>query len=214
MDDAGYNVILVASTVIGVSVSSNHIIASSPAVGINVQNSQALVEGNNVEGENLAIWASGQQTNITTNTIVGSHYLAVLLGSGSDGSLLAGNHVSTSLAYETAIQVNSKDDTVSTNQIYGEGGNDGAISIGSTAVGTYVTDNDLRNDTTPISDNGISTEITGNLGYNPVGGITNPFTASNTLVDSGTTSTMPNATTITNWESPKTISILRATHSF
>jgi parallel beta-helix repeat protein len=208
MDDAGYNVILIASTVTGVSVSGNYISASSPAVGISVQNPQALVEGNNVEGENLAISASGQQTNIVGNTIVGAHYLAVLLDSGSDDSSLVGNHVYTSLAYETAIQVNSKDDTVSNNRVYGGGGNDGAISITNTAVGTFVTDNDLRNNTTPISDNGINTVITGNVGYNPLGHITNPFTTSNTLVDSGTTSTMPNGTTITNWESPKTISIL------
>lgn len=66
-------------------------------------------------------------------------------------------------------------------------------------------DNDLRSSSTKLSGRGTSSTFINNLGYNPVGDVTNPVSGS-TLVDSGTGPIANNAL-FTCWQSPKTIYI-------
>lgn len=52
------------------------------------------------------------------------------------------------------------------------------------------------------------TSILNNTGYNPLGPIAGPFvSSSDTILDSGGSSTPVNATTMTVWESPKLITV-------
>jgi hypothetical protein len=208
LDNPGVTGILIGSNVTDVSVSHNHISAAT-AVAIDIITPKALVEDNYVEAGSTGIQAAGQHTAIVGNVVSDPTYAGIALSSGSDYSLVVSNYVYTSIAYHNGMYVNSKDDTVSDNRFYGGVANVGGISISSSALGTIVTDNDIRNNTFPISDSGINTAITGNPGYNPLGKIGDAFVSSTkTVLDGGGSSTPVNATTMTVWESPKTISVL------
>lgn len=208
LDNPGVTGILIGPTVADLSVSHNHISAAT-AVAIDIFTPKALVEDNYVEGGSTGIRATGQQTAIVGNTVSDPTYAGIVLASGSDETLVVSNYVYTSIAYHNGIYVNSKDDTLSDNRFYGGVANVGGVSISSSALGTFVTDNDIRNNTFPISDSGINTVITGNAGYNPLGNIGSAFVSSSKMIlDGGGSSTPVNATTMTVWESPKIISVL------
>jgi parallel beta-helix repeat protein len=83
--------------------------------------------------------------------------------------------------------------------------------IGVGSVGNEIYGNIVRDSFHPIDDHGMQTTILGNLGYNPQGHLSTPFDdTTNTIVEQSmnSLSTSPNnATTMTDWESPKLISI-------
>jgi len=201
IDDSGNEAILTTSSVTGLSVSDNYMNATTNT-GIYIQNANALVNGNSVQNSHVGIWTTGPYTNIVNNTVLG--FYGVSLDTGSNNTSMTGNYVH---ATYQAITVASSDDVVSNNRIYPAA--IAAIVINAGTVGTVVTGNDVRNTTYPIQDNGGRTEITDNAGYNPVGEVRQPFVySSETILDSGGSTFSANATTMTVWESPKTISVL------
>jgi parallel beta-helix repeat protein len=213
--------IITDPTDVDISLSGNHI-SSAGQYGIDNSAPYALIEDNHFDGgsnygtTHYGVYTNAAYTSIIGNTFVGAYltYAAIMLDSGSNFGLVSANTI-----YPTSnrgcIYVVSTDNTVSGNRVYGS---TVGIGVSSTASRTFVVGNNVAGNTYPIS--GSSTPygsgpitatgvvIENNTGYNPIGKIATPFTTSNTLVDSGTTASMPNATTITNYQSPKTVSIL------
>jgi parallel beta-helix repeat protein len=201
VQNSGAEGILTTSSVTGLSVSNNSVNATSN-IGIYIQTPNALVNDNNVQVAHRAILTTGLNTDIVGNVILGSY--GISLDTGSNASQAIGNYVH---ATDQGITVSSSDDTVSNNRIYPAA--IGAIVIAGGAVGTVVNGNDVRDITYPMRDSGTNTVITSNAGYNPLGRINAPFVSSSkTILDGGGSSFPVNATTMTVWESPKTISVL------
>ncbi|MGP8070518.1 MAG: right-handed parallel beta-helix repeat-containing protein [Candidatus Bathyarchaeia archaeon] len=233
IDAPGSMGIITDPTDLDISLSGNHI-SNASQYSIDNAAPYALIEDNHFDGgpnygtTHSGIYTDAAYTTMIGNIFVGAYlsYVAIQLESGSDHSVVSNNTI-----YATSnrgcIYVVSTGDTVSGNKVYGS---TVGIGVSSTASGTFVVGNDLAGNTYPIS--GSSTPyssgpitatgvvIENNAGYNPLGNIAIPFTSSDLIVDSGgTSSTLPNATTITNTQSPKTISILisspfRADHTF
>lgn len=82
------------------------------------------------------------------------------------------------------------------------------IGIGEYGTSDYniIKNNEISGSSTTIQVSGVHTQVFFNPSYNPVGVISNPIvTGETTLRDSGGNDTIANATTYTNWQSPKTI---------
>jgi hypothetical protein len=202
----------ILSTASSVEVLNNNI--RGVGQGVIMEASQSLIEGNYVTGstnpDGDSIFTDARHTNIVGNTIVNGGRRAIGLDSGSDNSTVSGNVAYNGGKGSIGLEVGSTGALVSGNSFYTQYG----IALdGSSASRAIIIDNDLRNNTyafypyDAMPTTGVVIED--NAGYNPLGHISSPFiTASNLLVDAGLSSTPTNATTITNSQSPKTVSIL------
>ncbi len=222
IDTPGLHGIITDPTDVDISLSGNHI-SNAGQYGIDNSAPYALIEDNHFDGgpnygtTHSGIYTDAAYTTIVGNIFVGAYlsYAAIMLDSGSNYGVVSSNTI-----YATSnrgcIYVVSTDNTVSDNRVYGS---TVGMGVSSTASRTFVVGNDLAGNTYPISGSSnpyssgpitaTGVVIENNAGYNSLGNIANPFTSSGLIVDSGGTGSIPpNATTVTNTQSPKTISIL------
>jgi hypothetical protein len=178
-----------------------------------IRSPSGLIESNYVEGGGgTSIKVYGQQTLVADNVVKDPGYTGIEVETGADGAQIIGNSVYAPRGSSggALIYVYSMYDSISANRVRSAPSNGGGIRLASSAVGVFVTDNDVRNNTAPyqIQDGGEKTVIENNAGYNPIGYISSPISSGGiTLVDSGSSSTWTSGTTYTNWESPKTLYI-------
>jgi parallel beta-helix repeat protein len=199
------------------SIIGNEVSASSQSYDLlYIASPSTLIQGNFLEGGGAtSIEIKSQSNNIVGNSMLNFGYAAIVLNPSVSGyTQVTDNYIETATGFN-CIVVSSNDNTLSGNRLYSTG--PGGFEIAAGAVGNIVTDNDVRNVTTPwqMQDGGAKTIIKNNAGYNPVGHVANPFVSGgNYILDSGGSASPVNKTTMTVWESPKMIMVTVATGGY
>jgi len=178
-----------------------------------------LISGNFVQGGGL-LYANGAGIQVIGNTLLNSTSgLGVELDTACSNCQVKDNFIKAALTCGYAGMFdNGTSATIEGNTITRIVG----IMLGVNSIGAYITGNDLRNSTYPISAASCSNSaptatnlvILNNLGYNSLGHIASPFVSSgNYILDSGGASTPVNKTAMTVWESPKTIMVVTGNYT-
>jgi parallel beta-helix repeat protein len=228
------NTIVNCNTGIAITNSGNSVLGSCDSNTISLNNISStylsgmyLFSSNNIIKNNQitqwddasiyksAICINGNGNQIIENTLTSTfiYVFGINIETGNENLIIANVINSPSTAGHLGIMVNSNcfRNIVEQNRLIGF--KNVGVLVSSGAISTIIENNNLTLCTgTKINNLGTTTVIRANLGYNPVGFISNPISSSTAyLVDSGSNSTWVSGKVYTNTESSKVLNIFNGT---